>query len=149
VKECFSWLRVAFAQHNDLMAITMQNRQKDDIAPLSVRNELAVLTALAVAAKKSLNLFDTTLEQDNGFLKDEEHYPKLTNMRNIVLMRRGEKEVLHFYLDLLKECKVLLNMKPKELREKLKQEKKWKTLPEDPLVQYVANVVVHLVLKQL
>ncbi|ETO27333.1 SET domain containing protein [Reticulomyxa filosa] len=107
VKECFSWLRVAHAQGNEYMTITAQNLQvhlpfislgsyflSDDIPPLSVRNELMVLTSLAVAAKKSLNGFKTTLEEDNKLLEDTEKFPKFSNMRNIVLMRRGEKEVM-------------------------------------------------------
>ncbi|ETO26066.1 SET domain containing protein [Reticulomyxa filosa] len=149
VLECFSWLRVAFAQGNEFMIISAQNVQNDEVVPVSVQNEMMVLTAIAVAAKKSLNQFDTTLEDDNELLKDEEKYPRFSNMRNIVLMRRGEKEVLHFYLNLLKECKPLLYMKSKDLKQKIAQEKKWKTLPDDPLVQYVTSVVVPLVTKQL
>ena len=99
---------------------------------------------MAVAASKTLKAFEHSLEHDNELLKDEENYPKYGNARNIVLMRRGEKEVLHFYINLLKVVKPLFKMRMKDLRVKLRKEFKDN---EDPYTQYVTQVVAQLVNK--
>jgi len=149
VKEFFSFLRIMHAQDNEFLIVASHSdeKQMDDIPPLSIRNETSVLTSIAVAATKALKMFQTSLEHDNNLLKDEEKYPRFGNQRNTVLMRRGEKEVLHFYADLLKNCGPLLKMKAKDLKVKLRRDKQYKD-PEAPLTQYVTGVVLLLVAKQ-
>ena len=148
VKEAFSFLRVLHAQGNEFLIISSADGLRlEDIPPLSIRNEKQVLTSLAVSATKSLKKFPTTLEYDNQLLKNEELYPKFTNQRNSVLMRRGEKEVLTFYVDLMKTCLSLFKMKFKDLKIKLRKDKKFKD-NESPLMQYVNHVVIPLVQRQ-
>ena len=106
-----------------------------------------MLTSLAVAATKSLQKFSTTLDHDNGLLRNEEEYPRFGNKRNSVLMRRGEKEVLTFYVDLMKCCCALFKMKVKELKAKLRKDRRFKDL-DAPLMQYINHVVVPLVQRQ-
>ena len=60
------------------------------VAPISTRNELKILQHLGYSASVVIKNFPTTLEEDNKILEDK----TLTmNVRNCVLMRRGEKEV--------------------------------------------------------
>jgi len=145
VKEAFSFLRVLHAQGNEFLIISSADGLRlEDIPPLSIRNETNVLTSLAVAATKSLKKFTTTLDADNELLRNEELYPRFGNKRNAVLMRRGEKEVLSFYVDLMKICVSLFKMKVKELKAKLRKDRRFKEL-DSPLMQYINHVVVPLV----
>ena len=148
VKECFSFLRVLHAQGGEFLIISSADGLRlEDIPPLSIRNEISVITSLAVSATRSLKKFPTTLEHDNKLLEDEENYPRFTNKRNAVLMRRGEKEVLTFYINLMKICLNLFKMKFKDLRNKLRKDKKFKDI-ESPLMQYVNHVVLPLKQRQ-
>merc|ERR1712130_538250 len=148
VKEAFSFLRVLHAQGNEFLIISSADGLRlEDIPPLSIRNETNVLTSLAVAATKSLKKFSTTLEYDNNLLLNEEEYPKYGNKRNSVLMRRGEKEVLTHYVNLMKICVSLFKMKFKDLKTKIKKDKKFKD-NESALMQYVNHVVIPLVQRQ-
>merc|ERR1712130_165788 len=148
VKEAFSFLRVLHAQGNEFLIISSADGLRlEDIPPLSIRNETNVLTSLAVAATKSLKKFSTTLDHDNELLRNEELYPRFGNKRNAVLMRRGEKEVLTFYVDLMKICVSLFKMKVKELKMKLRKDKRFKDL-DSPLMQYINHVVIPLVQRQ-
>jgi len=73
-----------------------------EVRPISFANEARVLELLANAAKESLDLFPHTFEHDLELLRDKEAYPQLTNRRNLVLMRSGEKRVLLHYINLNK-----------------------------------------------
>eukprot|EP00484_Ammonia_sp_Unknown_P019832 CAMPEP_0197024916 /NCGR_PEP_ID=MMETSP1384-20130603/5378_1 /TAXON_ID=29189 /ORGANISM="Ammonia sp." /LENGTH=678 /DNA_ID=CAMNT_0042453383 /DNA_START=192 /DNA_END=2228 /DNA_ORIENTATION=+ len=148
VKEAFSFLRVLHAQGNEFLIISSADGLRlEDIPPLSIRNETNVLTSLAVSATRSLKQFTTTLEHDNQLLANEELYPRFTNKRNTVLMRRGEKDVLSFYVELMKVCLPLFKMKFKDLRNKIRKEKRFKD-NESPLMQYINYVVLPLVQRQ-
>jgi len=148
VKEAFSFLRVLHAQGNEFLIISSADGLRlEDIPPLSIRNETSVLTSLAVSATKSLKKFTTTLDHDNALLADEESYPRFGNKRNAVLMRRGEKEVLSFYVELMKCCIALFKMKLKDLKAKLRKDPRFKEL-DAPLMQYINHVVVPLVQRQ-
>merc|ERR1712130_613015 len=145
VKEAFSFLRVLHAQGNEFLIISSADGLRlEDIPPLSIRNETSVLTSMAVSATKSLKKFTTTLDHDNALLADEESYPRFGNKRNAVLMRRGEKEVLSFYVELMKCCIALFKMKLKDLKAKLRKDPRFKEL-DAPLMQYINHVVVPLV----
>jgi len=142
VKECFSFLRVMHAHDKEMMMLTKQ--KMCDIPPLSIKNEQLSLLALAKAAKISLSKFDHTLEHDNALLADEENYPKFSNKRNIVLMRRGEKEVLTFFANLAKICIPLLRKQWKDLKKEVASKYKYRT-EGNPLTNYVNSIVVPLV----
>ena len=150
VKECFSFLRVLHAQGNEFLIISSHDGIRlDDIPPLSIRNETNVLTSLAVAATKALKLFDTTLDYDNDLLKDEVKYPRFSNDRNAVLMRRGEKEVLTFYIDLMKICIPLFKTKDaKDCMNKINAEKRLRS-NDSLFTQYVTHVVIPLIQRQM
>eukprot|EP00483_Globobulimina_turgida_P005859 UN05869 len=148
VKEAFSFLRVLHAQGNEFLIISSADGLRlEDIPPLSIRNETNVLTSLAVSATKSLKKFQSTLEYDNKLLSNLEEFPMYSNKRNAILMRRGEKEVLTFYVNLMKICIQLFKMKFRDLKNKLRKDKKFKD-HDAPLMQYINLVVLPLVQRQ-
>jgi len=99
-KKCCSYLRVAHATLEELLPLT-NTENFTIIDPICIRNEAQVMYAIAEGAKTVLSGFSTSLEEDNKLLEDPTK--KLTmNLRNCIIMRRGEKEVLHAYIDLAK-----------------------------------------------
>ena len=70
--------------------------------PISIHNEITTLQALKTKCQKLLSLYPNTLEHDLELLKPENtaNIPLYSNYRNAVIQVRGEKEVLHHYLDL-------------------------------------------------
>jgi histone-lysine N-methyltransferase SETD3 len=68
-----------------------------ETAPASPTAEARALLSLAAACRESLGGFPTSLEEDEALLAD----PGLgRNARNAIVMRRGEKRVLHALLGL-------------------------------------------------
>lgn len=142
VKECFSFLRVMHAHGKEMKILS--DRKAVYVPPLSIRNEQLSLLALSKAAEVSLGKFDHTLEHDNTLLADEKNYRRLSNKRNIVLMRRGEKEVLTFHFNLAKICIPLLQMERNDLKKEI--DSKYRALGDiDPLSNYINSVVWNLV----
>merc|ERR1712196_623187 len=97
--------------------------------------------ALAQAASKSLQKLPTTLEEDNKMLADTEKFPYMTNERNILLMRRGEKDVLTHYILLKQKCLPLFDMQWKDLKKVVATRYR----VDNPVSAYVKAVVVPLV----
>jgi histone-lysine N-methyltransferase SETD3 len=97
---CMSYLRVVYANEEELQTILKECKgDYSSVAPVNARNEAAVLKELAKQALITLKGFPTTLERDNELLKDPNN--ELTmNVRNCIIMRRGEKQVCHAYIDL-------------------------------------------------
>jgi histone-lysine N-methyltransferase SETD3 len=113
--KCMSYLRVVHADQEDLEKLRKQGSDFKNVPPISMRNEASVLQHVAIAAQRVLSGFPTTLEQDNKILQDPEH--KLTmNIRNCVLMRRGEKEVCHAYIDLAPRAQAWAQMSYTEFK---------------------------------
>jgi len=71
-----------------------------DVLPISLTNEARVLQLFADAAQEALSAFPHSFEHDMELLKDLKEYPLLSNKRNIVLMRSGEKRVLLHFIEL-------------------------------------------------
>jgi histone-lysine N-methyltransferase SETD3 len=67
--------------------------------PISVRSELKVLAALQIMCQSYLDKYPTSLENDCTKLATG-NIPLFTNERNALIQIKGEKEVLHFFLDL-------------------------------------------------
>lgn len=114
-REMFSYLRIANAKGNELMVLPQGNDLKlDELGPLSVESELTTLAAVKAAAEACLEGFDTTLEEDERILKEDKN---LTfNIRNAILMRRGEKQVCHWFIQLADEMTPLFSMPWKDLK---------------------------------
>ena len=137
VKDCYGFLRTLHAETHDFMTSN----------PLNIDNELKVLTSLREAAMLSLIKFPGNLKDDEKLLKDEKEYPRRSNKRHIVLMRKSEKEVLTFYIELKSKIEPLLNMSLNELMDKLKSDEIYKD-NKSPLMQYINAVVVPLKQKE-
>jgi len=97
-KKCLSWLRIAHATIEELPLNKTPDVTKID--PISPANELRAMNELKQGCLEILKIFDSTLAEDNKLLEDPEK--KLTmNQRFIIVMRRGEKEVLNAYVELV------------------------------------------------
>jgi len=121
-RECFSFVRFALATEEEILKAgggkeageSSAEFKVDEIEPLSIRNEMATLRALSTAAVNEMKGFDTTIEDDTKLLRD----PTQTfsfNIRNCIILRRGEKEVLKYYLEMAQHCMPILEMKWVEL----------------------------------
>lgn len=110
-KEAYSFLRFCHASESEVEVLARaaapgQGVSTKEVEPVSLGNETAVLRALAAEATRLLAGFETSLDEDNRMLADPSI--RLTiNQRNAVLMRRGEKEVLHYYIDLERKASEL------------------------------------------
>jgi len=106
-KKCMSWLRIAHGTIEELPVTKTPDVLKID--PISAANELRVMNEVKKAAVEILAGFDTSLEDDNSMLNDPDK--KLTmNMRNCLIMRRGEKEILNAYLQLTDHLNAIKDM---------------------------------------
>jgi protein-histidine N-methyltransferase len=106
----FSWVRFVNAHDEAELAPFFQSPNRiRKTAPVSVENEIATLRHLAVASQAVLDGFETTIEEDEKILAQPPNSLD-PNYRNCVVMRRGEKQVLHWFIDLSKRCIPLLRM---------------------------------------
>lgn len=97
-KELFSYGRFIVANEMELNRFPSSYIfAVDDIQPINIRNEIAMLNLIKKAAQDCLNGFDCSIEEDDELLKQT----NLTqNIRNAILMRKGEKKVAQFFIDL-------------------------------------------------
>ena len=65
--------------------------------PVSLRNELEVYRTLVVACQQLLKRYRTSYQEDIELLKTELTH----NVRNAVVLRKGEKETLLMTIDLV------------------------------------------------
>lgn len=96
----FSFLRVAYAGTEELAHLTVAARMEDGLGPvkqLSVATEERVFQFICELCEARLAGFETTLEEDERLLLDE-NLPR--NTRNCLLLRRGEKRLLLAYAGL-------------------------------------------------
>jgi histone-lysine N-methyltransferase SETD3 len=94
-RKMLSLLRLTCAGSDD--ALPPSRDAEGEIGPVSLANETRSLLALAAACTEALRRFPTSMEEDEALLQDQ----ALTrNSRNSILMRRGEKRVLRYFLEL-------------------------------------------------
>lgn len=102
---------------------------------ISVNNEKRALLRLKALMEERLSLYSTSLEQDVEMLKTQQ----LTeNERNIVMLRKGEKVVLHWHLQLVETCLPLLLSADIEEFKRLKK-------TGTPYDDYISSIVAPLV----
>lgn len=97
---------------------------------ISVENEKRALLRLKALMEACLSLYPTTIEQDVELLETE-----LTeNQRNIVLIRKGEKVILHWHLKLVETClPIVMSGDAKELKNRKKR--------GTPYDEYISQIV--------
>jgi Rubisco LSMT substrate-binding./SET domain. len=117
-RNCMSYLRIICANIKELDPL-IKRKNLLRVDPISTRNESAVLLLISKEAKRVLDGFETTIEEDDEILQSDE----LTmNIRNCILMRRGEKEVLHAYINLAEKIDKIKDYDLKTLEQYLQRE---------------------------
>jgi histone-lysine N-methyltransferase SETD3 len=105
---CLRFLRVVLAdaeEHKQLATYAPINQYPLaclDIPPLSVRNELQVISELSAVVKQRLSEFSTVIEADLAALSTAIPF---SNHHNLLMIRYSEKKVLH---DILDFCAIIL-----------------------------------------
>jgi len=142
-KEMFSFLRFVHAADQELALLPSDGAKMDEIEPISVRNELAVLQHIKKSAQIVMQGFDTSMEWDRKYLEDHPWGAPETdnNLRNCVVMRYGEKTVLQWYIDLCDRATPYLELSWKDL--KRSAAKSYQS--SNAFDQYITQVVVPLV----
>jgi len=103
-RPCLAFLRLVHAQDCEVESLASSyGTNIRDIKPISIENEIAVLCHLRSACQTALEDFPTTLEDDNNLLNNDQ---LSFNTRNAILMRRGEKEVLHHWITLTDQANI-------------------------------------------
>jgi hypothetical protein len=101
-----SYLRLHSLIGSESITVT-RGSERTSVVAINRRNEAAALSALLEACRAALDAFDTTIAEDDALLCD----PNLTlNLRNAVIVRRGEKRVLHHYRQLAETVIPLLSL---------------------------------------
>jgi len=114
-RDMFSFLRIACAGGEELARLTSAADSSPSVTgPLSVDTEERVLRALGAACESRLAAFDTTLEEDERLLREG---GLSSNARTCIMLRRGEKRLLHAYAELVRTCLPLLRMPAAELEQ--------------------------------
>lgn len=105
--------------------------------PVSLENELKVLRTLLAFSEAALTKYPTTLEEDYAILQSTQ----LTeNQENCVLMRSGEKEVLHWWIEFTRE---MVNILQQDLNSTYIKNVK-KKLKNHPYEPYFVKVLLPL-----
>jgi protein-histidine N-methyltransferase len=105
-----SYLRVLCIAPNENPTVLGGSTQSF-VRAISRRNEAAALSVLLTACQDALSAFDTTLAEDEALLGS----PSLTtNAHNSLIVRRGEKRVLHHYREMAETVIPRLRLFPSE-----------------------------------
>jgi histone-lysine N-methyltransferase SETD3 len=118
-RKCVSFLRICFATPDELVPLA-QLESRIKIPPINIRNEAQVYYEIARVAEQTLKGFATSLEEDNKLLQDKKSDLTM-NVRNCIIMRRGEKEVLHAYINLARIIRDVEDMNLRQLKKYLNQ----------------------------
>ena len=131
-------IQTAYANSAANIAAGQSAVRLDSIEPLTTRLESLVLTTVATAAREALAAFEHTLAEDDALLAANRFDD--SNVRNCVVQRRGEKQVLHWWIALAEHCIPLLAMQWNELRKRASEH-----LSASARDHYVTHVVAVLV----
>ena len=106
-KKCVETLRILNADFCSKKDGSVMDFKK----PVSIEDEKKVLVKLIAICKGRMGLFDTTFEEDQKILSDENSpYNKNINIRNAIHVRAGEKKTLNTLIEQYRVCLILLNM---------------------------------------
>jgi len=88
--------------------------------PISLRNEQAAMRILMEVIDRALAMYPTTLSQDVSDLLDERNYPRFSNKRHAKIQVKGEKEVLHHFMQWGRTALHVLSVIEREISEALR-----------------------------
>ena len=72
--------------------------------PISLRNEIAMLHSLRDLMASMLAAYPHTLAEDDDTLVSDTTLEPFSNRRHALLLVRGEKQVMHYYVDFATKC---------------------------------------------
>jgi len=142
-RNMFSFFRFLHARDKELMVLSTNDGYKlKDVEPISIRNEIAILKHIQRNARASLKKFPDPLSLDHKLLKENRFMDM--NHRNCIMMRSGEKETLHWYIELADKAIPMLKMSWKDLKRLAAKCHQQRTR----FNYYVTSVIVPLVKNQ-
>lgn len=107
-QRAFTFLRAAAASDAEMGRVAALVAKREPVPPLSPRSEIAALALLDKACAEALARFDAPdLAEDEALLARED-LP--VNVRNALVIRRGEKRLLHAYRRLCADAAELLRL---------------------------------------
>lgn len=143
-------LRIIVANESDLNKISQlygnssYRSVRDLQVPIDLPNEIRAVQHLKSMCLDYLSRYLTTLQQDQERLQSNELRP-FSNERHAVIQLKGEKEILHFYLDFVESALALYNCTSmKEVMRILEEYKRDK----NPLILRYCQSVVYRLKKQ-
>jgi protein-histidine N-methyltransferase len=89
-------------------------------SPVSIANEVKCLKSMAKIMLRQLQRYETKYEDDLKLLADPNGPAAFTNRRNTLIYMIGEKEICHFYIDLMKRCVRYFNYDTATVRKEMK-----------------------------
>ena len=113
--ELMSFCRVAVANQEELDIIFQRGHMhysitENPIEPVSVRNEVAAFAFLARECRQRLLMYPTTIEEDIDMLANANIEP-FSNRRSALIVVKGEKEILHYYIGIAEMLPSLMQKK--------------------------------------
>jgi histone-lysine N-methyltransferase SETD3 len=110
------------------------------IPPLDIKTEEKCLLYLKKQTEEYLVKYPNTIEEDNNLLSS---ISLSINEKNCILMRKGEKEILEYYIKFTTYCLELLKIRDiKEIKKKIKKDFKNNIFPYE---SYLNDVILYLV----
>ena len=115
-KEAFSYLRFIHMTEREIAPFYARCQggefdiTKELTAPVSLDNEEKVLRHFGRICMAQLKKYDTTWDDDKLRLAADDGPQPFTNERNALIYMAGEKEICHFYIDLMMECVKYIRM---------------------------------------
>ena len=114
-KSLFSMLRVLVSNESDMAAIVaagpyMYRSCRDVRFALGLENERRALTKLGEICEELLAAYPRTIEEDEVALKSDKELTPFSNKRHAYIQVKGEKEVLHHFLQLSKSGVEAINV---------------------------------------
>lgn len=139
-RELLSFARFAVCSRAELRRVAASYTFAiDELPPLSKETEIKALHMIQEAAKACLARFDTSLQQDEALLQTVSE----SNVYHAVVMRRGEKIVASFFVQLCSTMIHLLSLSMTELHSL----ENYNNLAQGPYADYLHHVLRPLLLQ--
>jgi len=116
IQQLFAYARYIAVENRDIRLLLDGKFDPIKIPPIGINNEFDALYIISDAAAVALAQFNNSLEADEQLLASG---TLTSNLRNCVLMRRGEKIVLHHYARMATVIGPLLTLTWPRLKQRL------------------------------